>query len=150
MYQRKIDFFVPPPAGWYRNRNCIRQWTYSEVTTTENPVTCSPFKRKAVRSTKRVRDLRFEEPWLCHSLAGERWYAVPKGGFEIWGDFRLSGVRWQTIRQKCGEIPFLTIEAGCVVQGDFSILWKLCIESPSQPKLARVERWWDSLAYLLS
>jgi hypothetical protein len=60
MYQRKIDFFVPPPAGWYRNRNCIRQWTYSEVTTTENPVTCSPFKRKAVRSTKRVRDLRIE------------------------------------------------------------------------------------------
>ena len=54
--------------------------------------------------------------------------------------------RLQTIRRQMADyqtevwrIPFLTIEAGCVVQGYFSILWRLCIESPSQPKLARVE-----------
>ena len=29
-----------------------------------------------------------------------------KGGFEIRGDFRLSGVRWQTIRQKCSRMTF--------------------------------------------
>ena len=100
MYQRKIDFFVPPPAGWYRNRNCIRQWTYSEVTTTENPVTCSPFKRKAVRSTKRVRDLRIERrqtPEIRRKNIDDR-YQMTEYQTEVW------------------RIPFLTIEAGCVVQ----------------------------------
>ena len=53
-------------------------------------------------------------------------------------------------RRTMWQMLFLAIEAGCIEQGDFSILWRLCIESPSQPKLARVERWWDSLAYLLS
>ena len=105
MYQRKIDFFVPPPAGWYRNRNCIRQWTYSEVTTTENPVTCSPFKRKAVRSAKRVRDLRIERrqtPKIRRKNIDDR-YQMTEYQTEVW------------------RIPFLTIEAGCVEREELRI-----------------------------
>ena len=59
---------------------------------------------------------------MCHSLAGERWYAVPKGDlrFEETSDYQTSEDRLSD-RSVAGW-PFLAIAAGCVVQGDFSIL----------------------------
>ena len=64
-----------------------------------------------------------------------------KGGTQYQrGDLRLE----ETIRRADDRLsdrsvagwPFLAIAAGSVERGDFSILWRLCIESPSQPKLA--------------
>ena len=44
------------------------------------------------------------------------------------------------------SVPMRLVPLG---EGDFSTLWRLCMESPSQLQLACVEQWWSIISMLI-